>query len=113
MANKETRIFTTDTLETLRQKTNEVSLHLGDNEQFSASLSDKTFNYDNVSAGETLFSGLDILSKTQQFSIKTEQTLDNTGGYIILTGSPTITGFVAGASHSIGRIFCRNRFCFY
>ena len=31
MANKETRIFTTDTLETLRQKTNDIALNLGDN----------------------------------------------------------------------------------
>ena len=98
MANKETRIFTTDTLETLRQKTNDVSLYLGDNEQFNASLSDKTFNYNNVSAGVTLITGLDVLNKTQHFNIKTEQTLDNTGGYIILTGSPTLTGFVAGAT---------------
>jgi hypothetical protein len=97
MANKETRIFTTDTLETLRQKTNDIALNLGDNEQFNASLSDKTFNYNNVSAGDTLFTGLDVLNKTQQFNIKTEQTLDNTGGYIILTGSPSITGFVADA----------------
>ena len=95
MANKETRIFTTDTLETLRQKTNDIALNLGDNEQFNSSLSDKTFNYNNVSAGDTLFTGLDVLNKTQQFNIKTEQTLDNTGGYIILTGSPSIAGFVA------------------
>ena len=98
MANKETRIFTTDTLETLRQKTNDIALNLGDNEQFNSSLSDKTFNYNNVSAGDTLFTGLDVLNKTQQFNIKTEQTLDNTGGYIILTGSPSITGFVADAT---------------
>ena len=97
MANKETRIFTTDTLETLRQKTNDIALNLGDNEQFNASLSDKTFNYNNVSAGDTLFTGLDVLNKTLEFNIKTEQTLDNTGGYIILTGSPSITGFVADA----------------
>ena len=97
MANKETRIFTTDTLETLRQKTNDIALNLGDNEQFNVSLSDKTFNYNNVSAGDTLFSGFDVLNKLQEFNIKTEQTLDNTGGYIILTGSPSITGFVADA----------------
>ena len=31
MANKETRIFKSNTFEELRQKNNEVSLHLGDN----------------------------------------------------------------------------------
>ena len=97
MANKETRVLKSNTFEEFRQKTNEVSLHLGDNEQLNASLSDKTFNYNNVSAGETLFAGLDVLGKTQEFSIKPEETLDNTGGYIILTGSPSITGFVADA----------------
>ena len=97
MANKETRVLKSNTFEEFRQKTNEVSLHLGDNEQLNASLSDKTFNYNNVSAGETLFAGLDVLGKTQEFSIKPEETLDNTGGYIILTGSPSIAGFVADA----------------
>ena len=97
MANKETRIFKSNTLEELRQKTNDIALNLGDNEQFNASLSDKTFNYNNVSAGDTLFTGFDVLNKTQQFDIKTEQTLDNTGGHIILTGSPSISGFTSGS----------------
>jgi hypothetical protein len=98
MANKETRIFKSNTFEEFRQKTNDVSLYLGDNEQLNVSLSDKTFNYDNVSAGTTILTGLDVLNKTQQFNIKTEQTIDNTGGYIILTGSPSITGFVPDAT---------------
>ena len=71
---------------------------MGDNEQLNVSLSDKTFNYNDASAGDTLFSGFDVLNKLQEFNIKTEQTLDNTGGYIILTGSPSITGFVADAT---------------
>ena len=96
MANKETRVFKSNTFEEFRQKTNEVSLHLGDNEQLNVSLSDKTFNFDNVSAGDTLFSGLDNNTKTTLFNIKTEETLDNTGGYIVLTGSPSITGFDSG-----------------
>ena len=45
MANKETRIYKTDTLELLRQKSNEISLHLGDNEQLNALMADKTYNY--------------------------------------------------------------------
>ena len=98
MANKETRIIKSNTLEELRQKTNEVSLHLGDNEQLNGSLTDKTFDFANVSAGNTLFDATDNNSKTVQFNIKSEETLDNTGGYIILKGSPTLTGFVADAT---------------
>ena len=51
MANKETVILKSNTLEQLRQKTNEVSLHLGDTDQLNASLADRTFNYDNVAVG--------------------------------------------------------------
>ena len=98
MANKETRIIKSNTLEELRQKTNEVSLHLGDNEQLNASLTDKTFDFANVSAGNTLFDANDNNSKTVEFNIKSEETLDNTGGYIILKGSPSLTGFVANAT---------------
>jgi len=96
MANKETRVLKSNTFEEFRQKSNEVSLHLGDNEQLNASLKDKTFNYDNVSAGSTLFDGLDDNTKSVLFEIKPEETLDNTGGYIILTGSPSVSGFDAG-----------------
>ena len=98
MANKETRIFKSNTFEELRQKNNEVSLHLGDNEELNSSITDKTFNFANVNAGSTLFEGSDDDSKSVSFRIKTEETLDNTGGYIILTGSPTLTGFVADST---------------
>ena len=98
MANKETRIFKSNTFEEFRQKTNEVSLHLGDNEQLNVSLTDKTFDFANVSAGDIFFGAEDNNSKIVQFNIKTEETLDNTGGYIILTGSPSLTGFVADAT---------------
>ena len=96
MANKETRVFKSNTFEEFRQKTNEVSLHLGDNEQLNVSLKDKTFDFANVSAGSTLFDGLDDNTKIVRTEIKTEETLDNTGGYIILNGSPSITGFDSG-----------------
>ena len=98
MANKETRIFKSNTFEELRQKNNEVSLHLGDNEQLNVSLKDKTFDFANVSAGSTLFDGLDDNTKIVRTEIKTEETLDNTGGYIILNGSPSITGFDSGVT---------------
>ena len=98
MANKETRIIKANTLEELRQKSNEISLNLGDNEQLNVSISDKTYNYNSVAAGSVLFTGADSNSKTQRFEIKTEETLDNTAGYIILTGSPSISGFTAGGT---------------
>ena len=94
MANKETRVSKTNTFEEFRQKSNEVSLHLGDNEQMDASITDRVFNHDNVPAGTIFFTDSDDNGKQHQFNIKVEETLDNTGGYIILTGSPSTSGFV-------------------
>jgi len=97
MANKETRVLQSDSLEGLRQKGNEVSLHLGDNEQLNSNLKDKTYLFDNVTAGDTVFYGNDDDSKTVRFEIKPQETVDNTGGYIILKGNPTIpSSFVSG-----------------
>ena len=96
MANKETRIYKTDTLEQLRQKANEVSLHLGDNEQLASNLTDKTYDFVDVSAGDSLFQGNDDNSKTIRFEIKPAEVLDNTGGYIILKDVSSLTGFDAG-----------------
>ena len=98
MANKETRVLKSNTFEEFRQKTNEVSLHLGDNEQLSSNLSDSTYNYNNVGVGATIFKDTDDSSSAIEFDLKIEETLDNTGGYIILTGSPSITGFDAGVT---------------
>ena len=85
MANKETRIYKTDTLEKLRQKSNEISLHLGDNEQLNALMADKTYVY-SASAGQTLFTGSDTSSpaKTARYETSPAHTIDNTAGYIIL-----------------------------
>ena len=99
MANKETRIYKTDTLETLRRKSNEISLHLGDNEQLNALMADKTYIY-SASAGDTLFSGSDTSSpaKTARFEVSPANTVDNTGGYIILEGVSSLdSSFVTGA----------------
>ncbi len=54
MANKETRVLKSNTFEEFRQKTNEVSLNVGDNEQLSSNLSDSTYNYNNVGVGATI-----------------------------------------------------------
>ena len=97
MANKETRIYKSDTLEQFRQKSNDVSLHLGDNEQLNSNLSDKTYNYVDVSAGDFIFKDTDDDAKAVRFEVKPEESLDNTAGYIILVDSPTIgTYFVKG-----------------
>jgi len=101
MANKETRIYKSDTLEQFRQKSNEISLHLGDNEQLNSNFTDKTYNYVDASAGEFIFKDTDDDSKAVRFELKPAETLDNTGGYIILNDSPTIpASFVNGAALS-------------
>ena len=91
--NKETRIFKSNTLEDFRQKSNEVSLHLGDNDLLNTNIADKTFDFVNVSAGSVLFQGTDDNSKTVKCELKPEETLDNTGGYIIFKDLSSITGF--------------------
>jgi hypothetical protein len=90
-ANNETRILKNNSVEELRQKTNEVSLNLGDNDLLDSRIGDKVYSY-TASAGQTLFDDA-------RFEFKPEESVDNTAGYIILTGSPTIpSGFIAGAS---------------
>jgi len=99
-ANKETRILKSNTLEQFRQKSNEISLHLGDNEQLGGQFADKVYNLDNVSAGSLRFFGNDDNSKTIRFEIKPEESLDNTAGYLILNDVSSLTGFAAGATIS-------------
>jgi len=90
-ANNETRILKSNSVEELRQKTNEVSLHLGDNLLLDSRFGDRVFSY-TASANQIHFDGA-------RFEYKIEETVDNTAGYIILNGSPTIpSGFTAGAS---------------
>ena len=95
-ANKETRIVKNNTLEQFRQKSNEISLHLGDNEQLGGQFADKVYNLDNVSAGSLRFFGNDDNSKTIRFELKPEEQLDNTAGYLILNDVSSLTGFAAG-----------------
>ena len=95
---KETRILKSNTIEQFRQKANEVSLHLGDTDQLNSLIADNVFDYSNVSVGTDLVQGSDDNSLIQKFNVKPDESLDNTGGYIILKGSPTIpSGFVADA----------------
>jgi len=70
-ANNETRIIKSNTLEELRQKTNEVSLHLGDNGLIDSRILDKTESF-TATAGQTLFT-----SNTLRFEIKPEESFDD------------------------------------
>ena len=97
-SNKQTTILKTNTFEELRQKANEVSLRLGDNDQLDSLLEDKVYNY-TASADQIRFLGSDNDSDTLSFEISPQNTVDNTAGYIILHGSPTIpAGFIADAT---------------
>ena len=70
--NNETRIQKTDTIEQLRQKTNEVSLHLGDNGLIDSRILDKTESF-TATAGQTLFT-----SNTLRFELKPGESFDDT-----------------------------------
>ena len=80
-ANNETRTLKSNTLEQFRQKSNEVSLHLGDNALLDALIADKTVSY-TATASQTLFTGSGL-----RFELKPEETLDDV---------------VAGESFSVG-----------
>jgi hypothetical protein len=91
--NNETRILKSNSIEELRQKSNEVSLGLGDKKLLDSDIADKIFTH-TASAGDYLVS-----PATTRFEYKPEETVDNTGGYILLTGSPTVgSGFAAGSA---------------
>ena len=92
-ANNETRILKSNSIEELRQKSNEISFGLGDKKLLDSDIADKIFTH-TASAGDYLVSPANT-----RFEYKPEETVDNTAGYILLTGSPTIPGgFAAGAS---------------
>ena len=92
-ANKEIRILKTNTLEEFRQKSNDIALHLGDNEQLSTDLADKVLNYVDVSADANVF-------LTPRFEYKNGESVDNTAGYIILQDLASFTGFADGGTIS-------------
>ena len=91
--NKETRILKSNSIEELRQKSNEISLGLGDKSLLASDIADKIFSH-TASAGDYLVSPTNT-----RFEYKNSETVDNTAGYILLTGTPTVAaGFAAGAS---------------
>ena len=89
MANNETKVLKNNTLEQWRQKTNEVSYHLGDVNQLDNRLTDKVYTYSSTS--ESVFSVYDVdaSSKNLRFEIKPEEVID-APATIIMTGNPTI-----------------------
>jgi len=90
MAN-EIKVLKSNTLEELRQKTNEVSFDLGDNSQLDTTrLSDKVYTYTATTANGGKFIGNDSNSDSLVFSVLPDVSLDNTGGYIILKDSTSI-----------------------
>ena len=96
MANNESKVVKNNTLEQWRQKTNEVSHHLGDVDQLDARLTDKVYTYSSTS--ESVFSVYDndAGNKNLRFELKPEEAID-APATIILTGSPTIpSSFLPG-----------------
>ena len=96
MANNETKVLKNNTLEQWRQKTNEVSYHLGDVDQLDNRLTDKVYTYSSTS--ESVFSvyDADASSKNLRFEIKPEEVID-APATIIMTGNPTIpSSFISG-----------------
>ena len=70
--NSETRILKTNTLEQLRQKSNDVSLDLGDNKLIDSRILDKTISF-TAAASQILFE-----SGTMRYELKSGETLDDT-----------------------------------
>ena len=69
--NNETRIQKVDTIEEFRQKSNEISLHLGDNGLIDSRILDKTESF-TAAASQSLFT-----SNTLRFELKPGETLDD------------------------------------
>ncbi len=99
-ANNETRTLKSNTLEQFRQKSNEVSLHLGDNSLIDSRILDKTESF-TAAAGQKLFT-----SNTLRFEIKPEESIDKTTAVaesynvgvlqVFLNGTELVQGIAAG-----------------
>ena len=96
MANNESKVLKNNTLEQWRQKTNEVSHHLGDVDQLDSRLTDKVYTYSSTSESSFSVFDNDASSKNLRFELKPEESID-APATIIMTGNPTIpSSFVAG-----------------
>ena len=76
--NSETRILTSNTLEQFRQKSNDISLDVGDNKLIDSRILDKTKTF-TASAGQTFFE-----SGTMRYELKSEETFDDTSHQIAI-----------------------------
>ena len=94
MASNEHKVLKSNSFEDWRQKTNEISFDLGDDSLLDdARLGDRVFEY-TASANQVRFSGNNL-----EIQVLPDQTLDNTGGYIILSHGTSIpTSFVNNAT---------------
>ena len=94
MASNEHKVLKSNSFEDWRQKTNEISFDLGDDSLLDdVRLGDRVFEY-TASANQVRFSGNNL-----EIQILPDQTLDNTGGYIILAHGTSIpTSFVNNAT---------------
>lgn len=96
MANNESKVLKNNTLEQWRQKTNEVSHHLGDVDQLDSRLTDKVYTYSSTSESSFSVFDNDASSKNLRFELKPEESID-APATIIMTGNPTIpSSFVSG-----------------
>lgn len=94
MASNEHKVLKSNSFEDWRQKTNEISFDLGDDSLLDdVRLGDRVFEY-TASASQVRFSGNNL-----EIQVLPDQTLDNTGGYIILAHGTSIpSSFVNNAT---------------
>ena len=93
-ANNETKVQKSNTLEQWRVKTNEVSHNLGDVDLLDSRLTDQIFNFTGDGTQFRFGASADNDSKTLRIELQPENQIDAVST-IILTGSPSLTGFVA------------------
>ena len=93
-ANNETKVQKSNTLEQWRVKTNEVSHNLGDVDLLDSRLTDQIFNFTGNGTQFRFGTSADNDSKTLRIELQPENQIDAVST-IILTGSPSLTGFVA------------------
>ena len=93
-ANNETKVQKSNTLEQWRVATNTVSHHVGDIDLLDSRLTDKVFTFTGDGATTRFGFGTDTGSKTLRIELQPENPIDAIA-QVILTGSPSLTGFVA------------------
>ncbi len=99
----ETKILKSNTFEEWRHKTNEISFDVGDSGELNSRLSNKLFNYNNVSGfNQYIITDSDdsTVPAEVSFELLPDTTLDNTSGYIILADGTSLTGLNNGNSIS-------------